>query len=129
MFFVTWHPDSPPVTRWSDKFYPSAQYGLSSDDDLFKLSKLTNTRNHQVAGDTWPYAQWLRIVARPRAVPRPPGVSRGTARLSSTMSTDDNVHEHNTLRPGLGGDLPWPRAAADDPPTLRQHDHRPTPAL
>ena len=72
MFFVTWHPDSPPVTRWSDKFYPSAQYGLSSDDDLFKLSKLTNTRNHQVAGDTWPYAQWLRIVVRPRTVPRPP---------------------------------------------------------
>ena len=44
MFFVTWHPDSPPVTRWSDKFYPSAQYGLSSDDDLFKLSKLTKRK-------------------------------------------------------------------------------------
>ena len=72
MFFVTGHPNFPLITRWSDEFYPTAQYGLSSDDDLFKLLKLTNTRNHQVAGDTWPYAQRLRIVARPRTVPRRP---------------------------------------------------------
>ena len=33
-------------------------------------------------------------------------VSRGTSRLSSTMISDDNVHEHSTLRPGLGVPLP-----------------------
>ena len=44
MFIVTGHPDSPPITRWSDKFYPSAQYGLSGAADLLKLSKLTNRK-------------------------------------------------------------------------------------
>ena len=44
MFFVMWHPDSPPITRRSDKFYPSAQYGLSGTADLLKLSKLTNRK-------------------------------------------------------------------------------------
>ena len=44
MFFVTWHPDSPPITRRSDKFYSSAQYGLSGAADLLKLSKLTNRK-------------------------------------------------------------------------------------
>ena len=40
-FFVTGHPDSPRVTSWSDKFYPSAQYGLSGAAELHILSKLT----------------------------------------------------------------------------------------
>ncbi len=53
-------------------------------------------------------------------------VSCGTSRLSSTITNDDNVHEHSTLRPGLGGPLPSSRAAADDPPALRQQDRRPT---
>ncbi len=34
----------PRITRWSDKFYPSAQYGLSGAADLLKLSKLTNRK-------------------------------------------------------------------------------------
>ena len=41
VFFVTGHPGTPPITRWSDKYYPSAQYGLSSAADLLKLSNLT----------------------------------------------------------------------------------------
>ena len=41
MFFVTGHADPPPITRWSDKFYPSAQYGLNTVSDQLKLSKLT----------------------------------------------------------------------------------------
>ena len=41
MFFVTGHPNFPPITRWSDKCYPSTQYGLSSAADLLKLSNLT----------------------------------------------------------------------------------------
>ena len=41
VFFVTGHPNFPPITRWSDKCYPSTQYGLSSAADLLKLSNLT----------------------------------------------------------------------------------------
>lgn len=33
-------------------------------------------------------------------------VSCGASRLSSTMTNNDEVHEHNTVRPGLGGPLP-----------------------
>ena len=41
MFLVTGHPDSPPITRWSDKCYPGTQDDLSSAADLLKVSNLT----------------------------------------------------------------------------------------
>jgi len=91
----------------------------------------SQTENPQPPGCGW-RVDLLRQIENVGSATRRPqtsDVSGGTARLSSTMTSDDNVHEHNTLRPGLGGPLPRSRAAADDPPTLRRHNRQPTPAL
>ena len=44
VFFVTGHPNLPRITRWSDKFNPTAQYDPISAADLLKLSKLTKRK-------------------------------------------------------------------------------------
>ena len=41
---MTDHPNLPRITRWSDKFNPTAQYDPISATDLLKLSKLTKRK-------------------------------------------------------------------------------------